>query len=101
MYSSRRLNSLFDIISVLHFLLLPCMKDEVLPPAFKWDTLHWSISLFGTSPRETIWLKGKVFYLIMDITTNETILLLPLNLKAKIPTSVIAEMLIKLMKSEV
>lgn len=78
------------------------MKDEVLPCPFKWVTLHWSICLIGTSPRETIWLKGKVFYLILDISATKMILLLPQKSKAKIPMiSVIAEMLIKLMKNEV
>jgi len=68
------------------------MKHEVLQSPLKWDTLHWSICLIGTSPRETIWLKGKVFYLILDTTAAKTILLLPLKSKAKIPTiSVITE----------
>lgn len=82
------------------------MEAEVLPSPFKCDTLHWSICLTGTSPKEIIWLKGKMFYLVLDITATNSILLFPLKkdkkTKRKISMiSVIAEMLIKLVKSEV
>lgn len=81
------------------------MKVEILPSPFKWDTLHQSICLTGTSPRkkkENNLAERQSVSLTLDITANKTSLLVPLKLKADLVViSVVAEILIKWMKIEV